>query len=114
MASSLSSWLMPLLLAAGCLAIVLNIWSARKVNKTLIEDIERANADLRIAVDASADCSKQLEGKSNDVSAKDKQIETINGQAGRTTTNERTREDRATQPLGCWKVNGLTKEKEDL
>ena len=31
MASSLSSWLMPLLLAAGCLALVLNIWSARKV-----------------------------------------------------------------------------------
>ena len=28
-----------------------------QVNKTLVEDIERANADLRIAVDASADCS---------------------------------------------------------
>ena len=30
---------------------------ALQVNKTLVEDIERANADLRIAVDASADCS---------------------------------------------------------
>lgn len=91
MSSSLTSWLMPLLLAAGCVALVMNIWSARKVNKSLVEDIERARADLRVAVDASADCSKQLETKSADITAKDQQLATINGQ-----------------------VTGLTKEKETL
>ena len=35
MSSSLTSWLMPLLLAAGCVALVMNIWSARKVASQL-------------------------------------------------------------------------------
>ena len=41
-----------------CLCHVFFCWKlCHQVNKSLLEDIERANADLRIAVDASADCS---------------------------------------------------------
>ena len=34
----------------GCVALVMNIMSAKKVNKSLVENVETAQADLRVAM----------------------------------------------------------------
>eukprot|EP00092_Neocalanus_flemingeri_P086464 GFUD01108967.1.p1 GENE.GFUD01108967.1~~GFUD01108967.1.p1 ORF type:complete len:141 (-),score=68.30 GFUD01108967.1:96-518(-) len=77
MASSLSSWLVPVLLIVGCVALAMNILNAKKVNRSLVENVEKAQADLMVAMDTSQDCSKQLEGKSADMQAKDQQLASL-------------------------------------
>eukprot|EP00092_Neocalanus_flemingeri_P046062 GFUD01051734.1.p1 GENE.GFUD01051734.1~~GFUD01051734.1.p1 ORF type:complete len:134 (+),score=70.11 GFUD01051734.1:72-473(+) len=77
MAGSLSSWLVPVLLTVGCVTLVMNILNAKKVNRSLVENIERAQADLRVAMDTSQDCSKQLEMKSAEMQAKDQQLASL-------------------------------------
>merc|ERR1711892_1259900 len=77
MASSLSSFLLPMLLTVGCVALVMNIMSAKKVNKSLVQNVERVQADLRVAMDTSQECSKQLEMKSGDLTAKDQQLASL-------------------------------------
>merc|ERR1711892_681076 len=77
MASSLSSFLLPMLLTVGCVALVMNIMSAKNVNKSLVQNVERVQADLRVAMDTSQECSKQLEMKSGDLTAKDQQLASL-------------------------------------
>ena len=77
MASSLSSFLLPILLTVGCVALVMNIMSAKKVNKSLVVNVERVQADLMVAMDTSQECSKQLEMKSGDLTAKDQQLASL-------------------------------------
>merc|ERR1711892_957174 len=77
MASSLSSFLLPMLLTVGCVALVMNIMSAKKVNKSLVQNVERVQEDLRVAMDTSQECSKQLEMKSGDLTAKDQQLASL-------------------------------------
>eukprot|EP00092_Neocalanus_flemingeri_P066470 GFUD01080981.1.p1 GENE.GFUD01080981.1~~GFUD01080981.1.p1 ORF type:complete len:134 (+),score=71.85 GFUD01080981.1:94-495(+) len=77
MAGSLSSWLVPVLLTVGCVTLVMNILNAKKVNRSLVENIERAQADLRVAMDTSQGCIKELEMKSADMTAKDQQLASL-------------------------------------
>merc|ERR1711892_731061 len=77
MASSLSSFLLPMLLTVGCVALVMNIMSAKKMNKSLVQNVERVQADLKVAMDTSQECSKQLEMKSGDLTAKDQQLASL-------------------------------------
>eukprot|EP00092_Neocalanus_flemingeri_P086465 GFUD01108968.1.p1 GENE.GFUD01108968.1~~GFUD01108968.1.p1 ORF type:complete len:141 (-),score=73.50 GFUD01108968.1:96-518(-) len=88
MASSLSSWLVPVLLTVGCVTLVMNILNAKKVNRSLVENIERAQADLRVAMDTSQDCTKQLEGKSAEMTAKDQVLASLTGNVN-TLTDEK-------------------------
>eukprot|EP00092_Neocalanus_flemingeri_P094597 GFUD01120296.1.p1 GENE.GFUD01120296.1~~GFUD01120296.1.p1 ORF type:complete len:141 (-),score=69.94 GFUD01120296.1:55-477(-) len=77
MANTLSSWLVPVLLIVGCVALAMNILNAKKVNRSLVENVEKAQADLMVAMDTSQDCTKQLEGKSGDMTAKDQQLASL-------------------------------------
>ena len=77
MANNISAWLVPILLAVGCIALVMTIFHTRNVNKSLVVDIEQAQADLQVASDNSQDCSNKLEAQSADMSAKDQQLATI-------------------------------------
>ena len=77
MSNTISSWLLPVLLTVGCITLAMNILNARKANKSLVENIDRARADLRVAIDTSLDCSKQLEMKSIDMTAKDQQLASL-------------------------------------
>ena len=74
MASPLSSWLLPALLTIGCIALVMNIMNAKKVNKSLLTNIDSAQAEMKVAMDSSMECSKQLEMKTSDLTAKDQQL----------------------------------------
>ena len=58
--SSVDQWS----LSAG---LLLNVWSSRKVNKTLMQDIERAQADMRVAEDKQKDCSVDLTKKDSTI-----------------------------------------------
>ena len=89
MSGSLSSWLFPVLLTIGCVALVMNIMNAKKVNKSLLQNIERAQTDLRVAMDTSMECSNQLEMKSVDMTAKDRQLASLATNVN--TLTERTR-----------------------
>eukprot|EP00092_Neocalanus_flemingeri_P094596 GFUD01120295.1.p1 GENE.GFUD01120295.1~~GFUD01120295.1.p1 ORF type:complete len:134 (-),score=69.01 GFUD01120295.1:55-456(-) len=77
MANTLSSWLVPVLLIVGCVALAMNILNAKKVNRSLVENIERAQADLMVAMDTSQDCTNQLEMKSAEMIAKDQQLASL-------------------------------------
>eukprot|EP00092_Neocalanus_flemingeri_P046846 GFUD01052871.1.p1 GENE.GFUD01052871.1~~GFUD01052871.1.p1 ORF type:complete len:115 (+),score=46.37 GFUD01052871.1:54-398(+) len=77
MERTISSWLVPLLLAVGCVALVGNIFHTRSVNKSLVVDIEQATADLQVASDSGKDCTKKLLEKTAEVTAKDQQVATL-------------------------------------
>ena len=77
MASSLSSWLLPALLTIGCVALVMNIMNAKKMNKSLLTNIDSAQAEMKVAMDTSIECSKQLEMKTSDLTAKDQQLASL-------------------------------------
>ena len=79
MGRNLSSIFFPFLLTVGCVALVMNIISAKKVNKSLVENVETAQADLRVAMDTSKDCNKQLEMKNGDLAAKDQELDSLAG-----------------------------------
>eukprot|EP00092_Neocalanus_flemingeri_P037779 GFUD01041127.1.p1 GENE.GFUD01041127.1~~GFUD01041127.1.p1 ORF type:complete len:141 (+),score=62.82 GFUD01041127.1:87-509(+) len=90
MERTISSWLVPLLLAVGCVALVGNIFHARKVNKSLMVDIEQAQADLQVASDNSQDCTKKMAANAADVTAKDQQVATLTANVA-TLTEEKTK-----------------------
>ena len=74
MAVHFNSWLLPVLLSVGCIFLAMNILNARKANKSLGDNIEKARADLMVAMDISQECSKQVDLKSVDTRAKDQQL----------------------------------------
>merc|ERR1711892_1238539 len=90
MSANTSSWLVPLLLVVACMALVINIFHNKKVNNTLVSDMETAQADLRVAADNSQDCSKKLEAKNAEVVAKDQQVATLTASVN-TLTEEKTK-----------------------
>ena len=69
--------MVPPLLVVACMALVINIFHNKKVNNSLMSDMETAQADLRVAADNSQDCSKKLEAKNAEVVAKDQQVATL-------------------------------------
>ena len=63
MAVNISGLMLPVLLVVACMALVTNIYHPRKVNKTLVSDIETVQANLHVAGSNSQECNKKLEGK---------------------------------------------------
>jgi septal ring factor EnvC (AmiA/AmiB activator) len=88
MASNLSSWFFPALLTIGCIALVMNIMNAKKMNKSLLTNIDSAQAEMKVAMDSSMECSKQLEMKTSDMTAKDQQLASLTANVD-TLTQER-------------------------
>ena len=80
--------MIPTLLITGCVALGMNILNTRKMNKSLVENIERARSDMKVAMDTSQDCTKQLEMKSSDQTAYDQKLTNLTGEVD-TLTNER-------------------------
>jgi Tfp pilus assembly PilM family ATPase len=70
------------------IALVMNIMSTKKVNKSLLDNIEGAQAYLRVAMDTSMEYSKQLEIKSADLTAKEQQLASLAANVN-TLTNEK-------------------------
>ena len=64
----------------------MNVWSSRKVNKTLMQDIERAQADMRVAEDKQKDCSVDLTKKDSTIRVTAIMREFILGISARKTT----------------------------
>ena len=85
---SLSSWLLPALLTLGCVALVMNITNAKKMTKSLLTNIDSAQAEMKVAMDTSMECSKQLEMKTSDLTAKDQQLASLTANVD-TLTQER-------------------------
>ena len=75
----------------------MNILNARKVNRSLGENIERAQADLRVAMDTSQDCSKQLGMKTADMTAKDKQLASLTANVNTLTDEKNQIQDQLNQ-----------------
>merc|ERR1739838_163720 len=67
-----------------------NIFQAKKVNKSLMVDIEQAQADLQVASNNGQDCKKQLDAKIADMTARDQQEATLTGNVA-TLTEEKTK-----------------------
>merc|ERR1739838_1046654 len=67
-----------------------NIFQAKKVNKSLVVDIEQAQADLQVASNNGQDCKKQLDAKIADMTARDQQEATLTGNVA-TLTEEKTK-----------------------
>ena len=97
MANNLSSLFFPFLLTVGCVALVMNILSAKKVNKSLLENVETAQADLRVAMDTNNDCNKQLEMKDGDLAAKDQELASIADNVNLLTGEKKNIEDQMNQ-----------------
>ena len=55
----------------------MNIMNAKKMNKTLLTNIDSAQAEMKVAMDSSMECSKQLEMKTSDLTAKDQQLASL-------------------------------------
>merc|ERR1712119_132146 len=79
MERNLSSWLVPLLLIVGCIALTVNIFQVKKINKSLVENVKEAQADLQVASDNSENCKKQLDTKTAEITGKDQQVATLTG-----------------------------------
>ena len=77
MAVTVSPWLLPALLTIGCVAVLMNLVSVKKVNDSLVESMDKAQAEMNVALDADMECNKQLEMKSSDLTAKDKQLDSL-------------------------------------
>ena len=77
-ANSVSSSLVPLLLISGCIILIVNINSTRKVNKSLTQDVEKVQGDLKMAMDTATNCNNQLEEKGKELADKDNQIASLN------------------------------------
>ena len=80
--------MIPVLLITGCLALGVNILNTRKMNKSLVEKIERARSDMKVAMDTSQDCTKQLEMKSSDQTAHEQKLTSLTVEVDNL-TNER-------------------------
>ena len=77
MFSSLSSCLVPFLLAAGLVTMIYNSLQAKDVNKSLIHENVRAKADAQFASEKLQDCNIQLKTKTADVTTKEKDLEDL-------------------------------------
>ena len=77
MAVTVSPWLLPALLTIGCVALLMNLLSVNKVNNSLVESVDKAQAEMKVALDADMECNKQLEMKSSDLTAKDQQLASL-------------------------------------
>ena len=77
MAVNISGLLLPVLLVVACIALVTNIYHTRKVNKTLVSDINTAQADFQVAGANSQECNKKLEAKGAELLGKDKEVATL-------------------------------------
>ena len=60
MSSNLSGLLLPILLTIGCVALLINIRNVKHMNRSLVENVDKVQADLRVAMDTSQECSKQM------------------------------------------------------
>ena len=80
--------MIPALLITGCVALGMNILNTRKMNKSLVEKIERARSDMKVAMDTSKDCTKQLEMKSSDQTAHEQKLTSLTVEV-ENLTNER-------------------------
>ena len=78
--TSCSPCLVPALLITSCVALGVNILNTMKVNKSLVEKIERARSDMKVAMDTSQDCTKQLEMKSSDQTAHEQNMASLTGE----------------------------------
>ena len=77
MSSNITAWLVPVLLAVACVALVGNIFHAKKVNKSLVGDIEAAEAVLKVASNNGKECDTKLKAKIAEVAPKDEQVATL-------------------------------------
>ena len=77
MSSNISAWLVPVLLAVFCVVLVGKIFHTRKVNKSLVGDIETAQAELQVASYDDKECDKKLKAKIAEVAPKDEQVATL-------------------------------------
>merc|ERR1712243_234514 len=66
MSSIPTSWVVPGLLLSSCVVLGINIVNIRGVNKHLVESIERARSDMRVAMDTSMECQDLQKMKDSD------------------------------------------------
>ena len=77
MSSNIKSWLVQNIITVGCVTLVMNSMQTKKVNKSLVETIDRARSYMGMAMNISKECSKQWDMKSADMKAKDKQVASL-------------------------------------
>ena len=70
-------WLLPSILSIGCLALLMNIMQARKLNNSLKERMDQALTETKVAMDASMECDKQLQMKNTALVSKDEQVRSM-------------------------------------
>ena len=66
----------------------MNIMNAKMMNNSLLTSIDSAQAEMKVAMDSSMECSKQLEMKTSDLTAKDQQLASLTANVD-TLTQER-------------------------
>ena len=70
-------WLLPSILSIGCLALLMNIMQARKLNNSLKDRMNQALTETKVAMDASMECDKQLQMKNTALKGKDEQVRSM-------------------------------------
>merc|ERR1711862_95427 len=66
MSSIPTTWVVPGLLLSSCVVLGINIVNIRGVNKHLVESIERARSDMRVAMDTNMQCQDLQKMKDSD------------------------------------------------
>merc|ERR1712179_637116 len=62
----MGTWVVPALLLSSCVVLGLNIVNIRDVNSHLVQSIERARSDMRVAMDTNKQCQDLQQMKDSD------------------------------------------------
>jgi len=68
------SWLMPLILATACIALLMNVYALRSQNTTLEADVALARTGMEKSSSDFADCTKQIASSGDKIKARDNEI----------------------------------------
>merc|ERR1711892_1030328 len=74
---TMKSAVIPLVLIAGCVMLLVSMWTTKKLNGSLLDELQRSRAEMQIAVENSETCGRDLNSKTEDAGRKLREIENL-------------------------------------
>merc|ERR1712212_468930 len=62
---------------SGCVMLLVSMWTTKKLNTSLLDELERSRAEMQIAVENSETCGRDLNNRKDDVNRKLREIENL-------------------------------------
>ena len=77
--------LLPLMLIAGCMMLLVSIWTTKKMNSSLLDELQRSRAEMEISEENSETCGRDLDRKTEDVDRKLREIKNLKKKVAKVT-----------------------------